>query len=522
MINTSSIAETTAGSIPYNTWSHVVATFDKDLSSNQVKIYINGVIKGNETRTTPMPTNSNPLLIGNRIAMDRTFNGKMDDIRIFNRALSPDEIKASYDAGSYRLFNNFTSLPAGVYNYMAYGQDLSGNVNQTETRSLTIISIQGAPYITSFNPVSAIVNDNTGASRSFNISLNQTVNVNWFINGTPIQSDASVTEAIYTTTSSLPGTWIVNSTATNANGTVSREWTWIVTSLPATSNGIFFIDPTPANGATLSQNYAFINTTVSNVSTAFIDWNRSLVGWWRFNGESGENTTFFRDWSSWGNNGACSASSCPTSTSGMFGNALDFDGSNDYLNDGNTGNFSDAITIMAWINPRTSGEGVFGRIVSKNDASGYTLAFTDSNGLYMTIASLPYANSPSNSIKYNTWNHIVATFDKNLSSNQVKIYINGVIKGNGTRTTPMPTNSNPLLIGNRIALDRTFNGRMDDIRIFNRALSPDEIKASYDAGSYRLFNNFTNLPAGVYNYMAYGQDLSGNVNQTETRTLTMI
>jgi len=78
------------------------------------------------------------------------------------------------------------------------------------------------------------------------------------------------------------------------------------------------------------------------------------------------------------------------------------------------------------------------------------------------------------------------------------------------------------LIGNRIALDRTFNGRMDDIRIFNRALSPDEIKASYDAGSYRLFNNFTNLPAGVYNYMAYGQDLSGNVNQTETRTLTMI
>jgi hypothetical protein len=66
-----------------------------------------------------------------------------------------------------------------------------------------------------------------------------------------------------------------------------------------------------------------------------------------------------------------------------------------------------------------------------------------------------------------------------------------------------------------------FNGKIDEVRIHNRALSPEEIKASYNnAGIYILYNNFTNLAGGVYNYRAYAQGLEGNVNQTETRTLT--
>jgi hypothetical protein len=66
-------------------------------------------------------------------------------------------------------------------------------------------------------------------TRSFNITVNQTANVNWYINGTPVQVNGSVTKAMYTNTSASAGTWIVNATASNANGTVSREWTWNVT-----------------------------------------------------------------------------------------------------------------------------------------------------------------------------------------------------------------------------------------------------------------------------------------------------
>ncbi|VVB94670.1 Concanavalin A-like lectin/glucanases superfamily protein [uncultured archaeon] len=67
-----------------------------------------------------------------------------------------------------------------------------------------------------------------------------------------------------------------------------------------------------------------------------------------------------------------------------------------------------------------------------------------------------------------------------------------------------------------------FNGKIDEVRIYNRVLGPEEIKASYNAGINRLYHNFTNLPDGVYSYRAYAQNLMGNVNQTETRTLTRI
>ena len=89
---------------------------------------------------------------------------------VFNRALSSDEIEASYDAGIYRLYNNFTNLPEGVYTYRAYAQDLSGNVNQTEMRSLTIGSspVSGGPAIIGYAP-SSPVSDFTGATRSFNM-----------------------------------------------------------------------------------------------------------------------------------------------------------------------------------------------------------------------------------------------------------------------------------------------------------------------------------------------------------------
>ncbi len=68
-------------------------------------------------------------------------------------------------------------------------------------------------------------------------------------------------------------------------------------------------------------------------------------------------------------------------------------------------------------------------------------------------------------------------------------------------------------------LSRYFKGSIDEVRIWNRALSPEEIKASYDAGIYRLYSNFTNLANGKYSYRAYAQNSQGNVKQTKKRTL---
>ena len=79
---------------------------------------------------------------------------------------------------------------------------------------------------------------------------------------------------------------------------------------------IDFVGPTPANNAKRATYYneAYINTTISDASnnySAFIDWNRSLVGWWRLEDTNG---TWFYDSSTWGNNGTCTGTECPNLT----------------------------------------------------------------------------------------------------------------------------------------------------------------------------------------------------------------
>jgi hypothetical protein len=67
-----------------------------------------------------------------------TWNGTIDELRVYNRLLSPEEINASYNNGLYRLYNNFTELDEGFYNYTAYAIDEAGNLNITDVRNVTL------------------------------------------------------------------------------------------------------------------------------------------------------------------------------------------------------------------------------------------------------------------------------------------------------------------------------------------------------------------------------------------------
>jgi len=84
------------------------------------------------------------------------------------------------------------------------------------------------PNITSYAPESP-VNDTEGATRTFNITIDQMVNVTWSINGTQVQLNQSVTAAAYTNTSAAVGMWNVSTFASNANGNDTQTWIWNVT-----------------------------------------------------------------------------------------------------------------------------------------------------------------------------------------------------------------------------------------------------------------------------------------------------
>ena len=89
------------------------------------------------------------------------------------------------------------------------------------------IASASSPKITSYLPATP-VSDTEGATRTFSIETNQTVNVSWLINSTEVQTNESVTTASYTNTSAAVGTWNVSAIATNENGTAVQTWIWNV------------------------------------------------------------------------------------------------------------------------------------------------------------------------------------------------------------------------------------------------------------------------------------------------------
>ncbi|NAT10621.1 hypothetical protein C4E22_03615 [ANME-1 cluster archaeon AG-394-G06] len=89
--------------------------------------------------------------------------------------------------------------------------------------------------ITAWKPIEAVVMNTESESRTFNISMNQPADISWQINGTEVQTNESVTDALYTNTSSVIGTWNASAIATNATTGLSdlHTWIWHVTATPA-------------------------------------------------------------------------------------------------------------------------------------------------------------------------------------------------------------------------------------------------------------------------------------------------
>ena len=74
--------------MPLNTWTHVAMTYN----GAQMRLYVNGVLVGQRAQTGSIQTNNGQLRIGGSAAFGEFFQGMIDEVRIYNRALSATEI----------------------------------------------------------------------------------------------------------------------------------------------------------------------------------------------------------------------------------------------------------------------------------------------------------------------------------------------------------------------------------------------------------------------------------------------
>ena len=91
IFTTSEILARGANLLPLNTWTHLALTYD----GSYMRFYVNAVLTGSIPKTGPIATSTFPLRIGgNKLWSNEYFKGYIDDVRIYNRALSAEEIKA--------------------------------------------------------------------------------------------------------------------------------------------------------------------------------------------------------------------------------------------------------------------------------------------------------------------------------------------------------------------------------------------------------------------------------------------
>ncbi len=244
-----------------------------------------------------------------------------------------------------------------------------------------------------------------------------------------------------------------------------------------------------------------------------------LVGYWKMDESSWTNdcsTTSVTDSSGNGNNGkACPATTGPTGGAvGKFGNGGSFDGSDDNITLGNPSTLQitgSKITLSAWIKPDAfSGQqGIIGKWQNGPSDASYDLNSVDSGVVHCNLNTDANNNiaSATGVLTVSVWNHVVCTYD----GNNAVIYVNGVAVKTQAVTGNIQDSDNTVYVGYYQALDKYFDGSIDEARIYNRALSPAEVSLLY---------NFAPGPVGYWNFEE-GSGTSANDSSSLANTLTL-
>ena len=529
-------------------WIHVVGV--RNTAQDKLYIFFNGKLENSATDTTTGSTaSSTDSDIGQRVSGGNRYTGLLDELKIYNQALTPSQINLLYNQSSSSVWG-------------AASTDASGNASFESDRSYcppgdTTASCAPAGEW-KFDENSGLKAYDTSEGEFNGTLTNMDSKANWVpgVIGSALNFTSS-TDSVEVGTGPLNirtiSFWVNPSTATEAfiylkgsDGDGTEKFIYASGGSVTAQN---FSSPTIYINGVLSSTitinewqHILVTTTTainanklrlgctgdSSCSTSLVGkmdqirlfdyaFNTSQVAWeynhgkplahYKFDectstiaydsgNKANTSVTRYDGTITPGSSGNTSAGTCGSGTStemwndgtnGKMNGSLGFDGTDDYVVINDTANLRfDSSTadfsLFAWIKRTTTG---IEYIISKEDADndGYRLQFNSSNQVLCSEDATDVTSTQT--ITDTNWHHIGCTIDRDGNG---QVYIDG--KPNGTAvsmgTDPMLTSSN-IRIGTRSYTSTYyFNGLIDDIRIFNYALTNQQIKTIMNDGAIRF------------------------------------
>ena len=438
--------------LPLNQWTHLAGTFDGSVFN----LYINGQLRATGSGTLG-PVNSDDLQIGGAGACGFTFGGLIDEVKLFNRALTPSEIRTIITddlGGNYSppapidLQVRLSGAPDAILgSYVVHTVTVTNNSSETTMAEFTS-ALSGSGE---FSDASGL--EDLGCSRSDSKHARC---------GFLLRAGASSTITLF-----IPTTDMGN-----------------VTNVVTVSG--------PADDSDLSNNTGILTTQVRVPpvpnGTGCAPVPAGLRVWYPADGNAndvvgGRDGTLV--------NGA-------TYASGIVGQGFSFDGSGSYVQvpDNPAWSFgSRPFTITLWA--KTNNDGV---LIASDDGSSEQnkWIFGQAGGLTFEINS-PETNAVAVFPSYwnperDRWYHLALTRD----GNTYVLYVDGLELAIGHDNHVIPDASAPLTIGQ--AEGQFFlDGQVDEIGIYDRALSQSEIQSIFNAGTYGLCktSSFTGIGQNI-------------------------
>lgn len=504
-------------------WHHVVAT----QSGTTATIYIDGSQCFTGTKNA-IGNASGEIDIG-RYTGGYYFNGSIDDVRIYNRAISANEVNALYQSynpvlnvasgeksliGRWRLNGNAKDDTPYARNGTITGSPTPTTDREGAANSAYAFSGTGQ-YISIPNFDSTVMRQGQeGAKWTMSIwttggSLNGILFGKVGFNGGILQNGTTYTFSLW---SSAPASLTISKT-----GNDTSKW-HLLTAVYDAGTMYFYVDGVLAGsragpgtmynyGTTLGIGSGGSNSWLSNAtlsdarvygralsqqditrlyesynsqinlyrsagsSGSAADIVSGLVGHWSFTGNAKDSTPY-------SDNGTVTGATLAADRFGLSNRAYSFDGTNQYINLGSPSvlNITGDLTINAWIKLNTTSQAAILSWANSYSTFPYHFVTTGTNPPKLRLNRSTYTKDSTDSFSTGVWTMVTVT----VSGNQLNYYFNASPDSANPQTTTgtVPSGNGYLTISRNGT--QMFNGSIDDVRVYKRALSATDIQALYN------------------------------------------